>query len=209
MSISAPRWRMSPTPTGPISSACSSARPRTPTATHLLRCPRARKDLLLADRRSQRHVRGDRQGRGVELHGRALFLSDRGRHGHRLQLRSISMGPEKTVDGSGLERRRRALDRRRRTCGSAPRAAPQPTWIQFAFDKTYKLDKMLVWNSNQVLESILGLRGQECHRGVLHGRQPRGRAVGDFEFAQAQRPGAYTADIDRRFRRRAWPSTSS
>jgi hypothetical protein len=33
---------------------------------------------------------------------------------------------------------------------------PQPTWIQYALDKVYKLDQALIWNSNQALESLLG-----------------------------------------------------
>ena len=32
----------------------------------------------------------------------------------------------------------------------------KPTWIQFAFDKAYKLSEMWVWNSNQMIESVVG-----------------------------------------------------
>ena len=34
--------------------------------------------------------------------------------------------------------------------------APQPTWIEYQFDKVYKLHEMLVWNQNQALESVIG-----------------------------------------------------
>ncbi|HSW02430.1 MAG TPA: LamG-like jellyroll fold domain-containing protein [Sedimentisphaerales bacterium] len=32
----------------------------------------------------------------------------------------------------------------------------KPTWIQFQFDKVYRLHEMLVWNANQVIESMVG-----------------------------------------------------
>jgi len=34
---------------------------------------------------------------------------------------------------------------------------PQPTWIEFQFDNAYKLHEMWVWNSNDSLESLIGL----------------------------------------------------
>jgi hypothetical protein len=34
---------------------------------------------------------------------------------------------------------------------------PQPSWIEFQFDNVYKLHEMWVWNSNESLESVLGL----------------------------------------------------
>ncbi|MCX5644018.1 MAG: discoidin domain-containing protein [Phycisphaerae bacterium] len=63
------------------------------------------------------------------------------------------MGPENTINGSGLN----ALDQhsteaKEMWLGSGV----QPNWIQFAFDKPYKLDKLLVWNSNQMIESFIG-----------------------------------------------------
>jgi hypothetical protein len=65
-----------------------------------------------------------------------------------------NMGPEKAVNGSGMSG----------DCHSnvatdmwlSGKNAAQPTWIQFAFDKVYKLDKVLVWNSNQAMESMFG-----------------------------------------------------
>ncbi|MHC4191624.1 MAG: galactose-binding domain-containing protein, partial [Planctomycetota bacterium] len=36
-------------------------------------------------------------------------------------------------------------------------AGPQPTWIEFQFDKVYKLHEMWVWNSNESWEQALGL----------------------------------------------------
>ncbi len=62
------------------------------------------------------------------------------------------MGPEKTIDGSGL-----TADLH----GIAPSTmwmstGAQPNWIQYEFDKVYKLDQLLVWNSNQQLEAFVG-----------------------------------------------------
>ncbi len=62
------------------------------------------------------------------------------------------MDPEKTIDGSGLT-------------GDLHGAEPttmwmstgvQPDWIQYEFDKLYKLHQLLVWNSNQLIEAFLG-----------------------------------------------------
>ncbi|MHC4657506.1 MAG: hypothetical protein ACYS91_21195 [Planctomycetota bacterium] len=35
-------------------------------------------------------------------------------------------------------------------------AGPQPTWIEFQFDKVYKLHELWVWNSNEFLEPMVG-----------------------------------------------------
>ena len=65
------------------------------------------------------------------------------------------MGPEKTVDGSGLNADDQHSTEPTQMWLSA-NGGPQPTWIQYEFDGVYKLDRLLVWNSNQVLESVLG-----------------------------------------------------
>jgi hypothetical protein len=62
-------------------------------------------------------------------------------------------GPEKTVDGSGLN----SLDQHSTELNDMwLSGGGQPNWIQFAFDKAYKLSEMWVWNSNQLIESIVG-----------------------------------------------------
>ena len=66
----------------------------------------------------------------------------------------LEMGPQKTVDGSGMsgdQHGTAATDMWLSGAGSAG-----GTWIQYAFDKSYKLDQMLVWNSNQLLEAFIG-----------------------------------------------------
>ena len=64
-----------------------------------------------------------------------------------------NMGPEKTVDGSGLDKSDgHSTDAKDMWLS----AGAQPNWIQYQFDKVYKLHEMQVWNSNQAVESIIG-----------------------------------------------------
>jgi hypothetical protein len=62
-------------------------------------------------------------------------------------------GPEKTVDGSGLN----SLDQHSTELSDMWLSGGiQPNWIQYEFDKAYMLSEMWVWNSNQLIESIVG-----------------------------------------------------
>jgi hypothetical protein len=69
----------------------------------------------------------------------------------------LNMGPDKTVDGSGLT-------------GDLHSDSPStmwlsmgtlPNWIQYEFDAVYKLDKLLVWNSNQMIEAFIGFGAKD------------------------------------------------
>jgi hypothetical protein len=67
-------------------------------------------------------------------------------------------GPENTVNSSGLDdsgllHGKDADD----NMWLSSITGPQPTWIEFQFDRVYKLHEMWVWNSNDSLESVLGL----------------------------------------------------
>jgi len=68
-------------------------------------------------------------------------------------------GPEKTIDGSGLnELDQHSMD------GSAmwtSGAGVVPAWIQYEFDSVLKLDEMWVWNSNQIIEAFMGLGAKD------------------------------------------------
>ncbi len=64
-----------------------------------------------------------------------------------------SMGPEKTMDGSGLDKN--DLHGTEPTTMWMTSGAP-PNWIQYEFDKVYKLYQLQVWNSNQLIEGFLG-----------------------------------------------------
>jgi len=64
-------------------------------------------------------------------------------------------GPENTINGSGLD------DDDLHSLESADMwlssmTGAQPTWIQYEFDRIYKLHQMWVWNHNTLFESMLG-----------------------------------------------------
>jgi hypothetical protein len=103
---------------------------------------------------------------------------------------SDTMTADKTVDGSGLD-------------GDAHDAAPadmwlahvsdMSPWIQYAFDKTYKLDKMLVWNSNQSIEPTLGF-GVKVATVQISTDGETWTSLGEFEFAQGTGLDGYEAN---------------
>jgi len=72
---------------------------------------------------------------------------------------SADRGPEKTIDGSGLN----ARDQHGVTATDMWQsgAGVTPAWIQYEFDKVYKLHEMWVWNSNQLIEFFLGLGAKD------------------------------------------------
>ena len=62
-------------------------------------------------------------------------------------------GPEKTVDGSGLDADdQHSVETKQMWLSDGT----QPNWIQYEFDKAYKLHELWVWNSNQVIEAFVG-----------------------------------------------------
>ncbi|MHC4511537.1 MAG: discoidin domain-containing protein, partial [Planctomycetota bacterium] len=66
----------------------------------------------------------------------------------------VGFGPEKTIDGSGLDdnglHSTEPLDMW--LSGSEPLGA----WIQYEFNRVHKLHEMWVWNSNQIFEGLFG-----------------------------------------------------
>ena len=63
-------------------------------------------------------------------------------------------GPENTINGTGLEgdvHSQDVLD-----MWLSDHSEPNQAWIQYTFDKVYKLDLMTVWNHNGQAESALG-----------------------------------------------------
>jgi len=70
-------------------------------------------------------------------------------------------GPANTINGSGLD------DDDLHSTESAAMwlsstADPNATWIQYEFDKVYKLPQMLVWNHNTTIESAVGFGIKEA-----------------------------------------------
>ncbi len=72
----------------------------------------------------------------------------------------VDMGPENTVNGSGLDAEdRHSMDAKAMWLsglGTVP-----PLWIQYDFDKMVKLHEMWIWNYNGEFESIIGFGIQD------------------------------------------------
>jgi hypothetical protein len=62
--------------------------------------------------------------------------------------------PQNTVNGSGFTNGTHSTANTAMWVSST--TGPQPTWIQYAFDRVYKLADMHVWNYNVVFEPVLG-----------------------------------------------------
>jgi len=68
---------------------------------------------------------------------------------------SKDTGPQKTIDGSGLdENDLHSIDETDIWLSSMTGA--QPTWIQYEFDRVYKLHQMWIWNHNTSVEPVFG-----------------------------------------------------
>ncbi len=100
------------------------------------------------------------------------------------------MGPERTIDGSGLD----ALDQHSTMAPDMwlSSAGVQPAWIQYEFDKTYKLHQLLVWNSNQLIESFLGLGAKDVTIETSLDGTDWTALADEVQFAQAPGPTDYT-----------------
>jgi hypothetical protein len=97
-----------------------------------------------------------------------------------------NMGPENTINGSGVDVN--DLHSKEPTDMWLSGNEPLGAWIEFQFDKVYKLHQMWIWNSNQMVESLVGFG----FKGVTIEHSTNGTdysILADvLEFAQA--PGA-------------------
>ncbi|MDH7600473.1 MAG: discoidin domain-containing protein, partial [Sedimentisphaerales bacterium] len=98
------------------------------------------------------------------------------------------MGPDKTIDRSGLD----ASDQHgtgQSDMWLSSATGPKPDWISYQFDNVYKLHQLWVWNSNQSIEGVIGFGAKD----VLIEASQDGDTwteVGTYELAQA--PGETT-----------------
>jgi len=69
------------------------------------------------------------------------------------------MGPEKTINGAGLNADN--LHSKEPANMWLSSTEPLGAWIQYEFDKVYKLHQMWVWNSNQMVEPLIGFGFKE------------------------------------------------
>jgi hypothetical protein len=91
------------------------------------------------------------------------------------------IGPEKTVDGSGLDANDLHSAENEDMWLSTP-DGPQPTWVEYEFEQVCELHQMLVWNYNMTLEPVLGYGFREVT--VEYSEDGSTWTVlGDFEFA--------------------------
>jgi len=68
------------------------------------------------------------------------------------------MGPENTINGSGLN----ASGEHSTNANDMWLASGAEVWIQYEFDQVYNLSQILVWNSNQSIESFIGFGIKEA-----------------------------------------------
>jgi hypothetical protein len=103
-----------------------------------------------------------------------------------------NMGPEKTVDGSGLD----ATDQHSTESTEmwlSGMGDPTPS-IQYEFDKPYKLHEILVWNSNQLIEAFVGIGAKDVTLEYSTDGVDWQILEGVGQFAQASGTPAYTAN---------------
>jgi hypothetical protein len=101
-------------------------------------------------------------------------------------------GPEKTIDGSGLDDQG-GHSTAARDMWQSEAGAAEPVWIQYEFDKVYKLHQLQVWNYNGDLEYLVGFGLKEVT--VQYSLDGADWAVlGDFTFIQGPSLAGYTAD---------------
>jgi hypothetical protein len=102
-----------------------------------------------------------------------------------------NMGPQNTINGSGLNTADQHSTESTKMWLSN---GAKPAWIQYEFDKVYKLAEMWVWNANQEIESMLGFGAKDVT--IEHSIDGQTWTVleGVPEFAQAPGTSDYTAN---------------
>jgi len=101
------------------------------------------------------------------------------------------MGPENTVNGSGLN----AADGHSTELADMwMSSGTQPEWIQYEFDNAYKIDEMWIWNSNQLIEAFIGFGARNVAVEYSLDGQTWTALEGVPEFARATGSAGYTAN---------------
>ncbi|MCH7920898.1 MAG: discoidin domain-containing protein [Planctomycetes bacterium] len=100
------------------------------------------------------------------------------------------MEPSKTIDGSGLNE----SDQHSTMNTGMWLAIANGSWIQYEFDRAYKLHELLVWNSNQNIEAFLGFGVKEAVIETSMDGDVWTEVQGVPQFAQAPGQDAYQAN---------------
>ncbi|MGE5293634.1 MAG: LamG-like jellyroll fold domain-containing protein [Solirubrobacterales bacterium] len=100
------------------------------------------------------------------------------------------MTPENAVNGSGLN----AQDQHSTDLTQMWMTSSMPAWIQFELEKVYKLDRMLVWNSNQMIEGFLGFGAKDVIIEYSEDGVTWAQLANVPEFAKASGTATYTAN---------------
>jgi hypothetical protein len=103
------------------------------------------------------------------------------------------VGPENTINGSGLDDN--DLHSREETDMWLSSVEPLGAWIEYQFDKVYKMHEMWVWNYNQTIESILGFGFRDVTIEYSTNGTDYTTLGTTVEFAQAPGAAGYAHDI--------------
>jgi len=101
-------------------------------------------------------------------------------------------GPEKTIDGSGLNDQDRHSTNSLDMWQGMPSGA-EPVYLQYEFDGVYKLHEMLIWNYNVEFELLLGF-GLKDVTVEYSDDGSDWSLLGNVEFAQATATDTYEAN---------------
>jgi hypothetical protein len=107
---------------------------------------------------------------------------------------TTSTGPVQTINGSGLDPVTDAHDISLANMWLSHKDGPVPPWIQYELDKIYVLDELWVWNSNQMIEEMVGYGAKEVTIEYSTDGQTWTALPGVFEFAQGTGLPDYTAN---------------
>jgi len=100
-------------------------------------------------------------------------------------------GPEKTIDGSGLnDADQHSTD----PTGMWLSSVGTQAWIQYEFDRPYHLHEMWVWNSNQLIESLFGLGAKDVAIEYSGDGVSWETLASGTQFAQGSGSGDYAAN---------------
>jgi hypothetical protein len=101
------------------------------------------------------------------------------------------MGAQNTVNGSGLN----DLDQHSTQATAMwTTTNAKPHWIQYEFDKAYKLHELWVWNSNQLVESLIGMGAKNVRIEYSTDGQTWSQLDNVPEFGRGDGTPTYTAN---------------